>query len=58
MARRVVEKVKGVYEHPEGSGVWWINYYAQGQRGTGRKQGTEAMPSRYIRSVRQTPEGN
>ena len=32
MARRVVEKVKGVYEHPAGSGVWWINYYAQGQR--------------------------
>jgi integrase len=32
MARRVQEKVKGVYEHPAGSGVWWINYYAQGQR--------------------------
>ncbi len=32
MARRVAEKVKGVYEHPAGSGVWWINYYAQGKR--------------------------
>jgi integrase len=32
MARREEEKVKGVYEHPAGSGVWWINYYAQGQR--------------------------
>lgn len=32
MARRVTRKVKGVYEHPAGSGCWWINYYAQGQR--------------------------
>jgi len=26
------EKVKGVYEHPAGSGVWWIHYYADGKR--------------------------
>jgi integrase len=32
MVRREEEKVKGVYEHPAGSGVWWINYYAQGKR--------------------------
>src|ERR1035438_7811415 len=32
MARREEEKVRGVFEHPTGSGVWWINYYAQGQR--------------------------
>lgn len=32
MARREEEKVRGVFEHPAGSGVWWINYYAQGQR--------------------------
>jgi integrase len=32
MAKREEEKVKGVFEHPAGSGVWWINYYAQGQR--------------------------
>ena len=24
--------VRGVYEHPAGSGVWWVNYYANGQR--------------------------
>jgi hypothetical protein len=24
--------IRGVYEHPAGSGVWWINYYANGQR--------------------------
>ncbi|HEX4759022.1 MAG TPA: hypothetical protein VH308_13610, partial [Terracidiphilus sp.] len=32
MARHKEEKVKGVYEHPAGSGVWWINYYAQSRR--------------------------
>jgi integrase len=24
--------MKGVYEHPKGSGVWWIHYYADGKR--------------------------
>jgi len=24
--------VRGVYEHPAGSGVWWIHYYAEGKR--------------------------
>ena len=24
--------VRGVYEHPADSGVWWVNYYANGQR--------------------------
>jgi integrase len=23
---------RGVYENPEGSGVWWIHYYAEGKR--------------------------
>jgi len=26
------EKVKGVYEHPAGSGIWWVHYYANGKR--------------------------
>ena len=26
------KKIKGVYEHPAGSGVWWINIYANGVR--------------------------
>lgn len=25
-------KVRGVYEHPAGSGTWWIHYYDDGQR--------------------------
>lgn len=24
--------IRGVYEHPDGSGVWWIHYYADGKR--------------------------
>jgi hypothetical protein len=24
--------MRGVYENPDGSGIWWINYYAAGKR--------------------------
>jgi len=24
--------IKGVYEHPVDSGIWWINYYVGGRR--------------------------
>jgi hypothetical protein len=24
--------MKGVYEHPVDSGIWWINYYVEGRR--------------------------
>ena len=24
--------MRGVYEHPIDSGIWWINYYADGKR--------------------------
>jgi hypothetical protein len=26
------KSVRGVYEHPARSGVWWIHYYANGKR--------------------------
>ena len=29
---RIEKKVRGVYEHPAGSGVWWIHYYTNGKR--------------------------
>jgi len=32
MARRETKKVRGIYEQPAGSGIWWINYYAEGKR--------------------------
>ena len=33
MARAAVKKVRGVFEHPPGSGVWWVHHYdADGKR--------------------------
>ncbi|MFI5351351.1 MAG: tyrosine-type recombinase/integrase [Candidatus Binatales bacterium] len=32
MARKEAETVRGVYEYPKGSGVWWIHYYDHGRR--------------------------
>lgn len=29
---RIEVKTRGVYEHPAGSDVWWIHYYADGKR--------------------------
>jgi integrase len=43
---RQEEKVKGVYQHPAGSGVWWIIYYADGKRHrekAGRKSDAVAL---------------
>ena len=28
----MAKTVKGVYEHPLGSKIWWINYYVSGRR--------------------------
>jgi integrase len=38
--------VRGVYENPAGSGVWWVNYYASGKRHrekAGRKSDAVAL---------------
>lgn len=32
MAKPKPKSVRGVYEYPRGSGVWWVNYYVNGQR--------------------------
>jgi hypothetical protein len=32
MAKREIEKLRGVYEHPKGSDVWWIQYFKDGIR--------------------------
>jgi site-specific recombinase XerD len=32
MARRQTKKVRGVYEHPKGSGVWWVQFFVNGRR--------------------------
>jgi integrase len=39
-------KARGIYENPAGSGVWWVNYYAQGKRHrekAGRKSDAVAL---------------
>jgi site-specific recombinase XerD len=30
--KKTAKPIRGVYEYPAGSGTWWINYYADGQR--------------------------
>jgi site-specific recombinase XerD len=30
--RQSPKPVRGVFEHPPGSGIWWVNYYADGKR--------------------------
>lgn len=32
MAKRKLKKERGIFERPKGSGVWWINYYQDGQQ--------------------------
>jgi site-specific recombinase XerD len=32
VAAKQAKQVKGVYENPLGSGIWWINYYVEGRR--------------------------
>ena len=46
MKSKVAKAVRGVYEHPLGSGVWWVNYYAEGKRHrekAGRKSDAVAL---------------
>jgi integrase len=31
-AKKAKKGIRGIFERPEGSGVWWINYYAGGKR--------------------------
>jgi site-specific recombinase XerD len=42
MAKKETKRVRGVFERPPGSGVWWINYYEGGKQHrekVGPKQG-------------------
>jgi integrase len=32
MARREVKPVRGIFERPKGSGLWWINFYQDGKQ--------------------------
>jgi|SRR5208282_1137149 len=64
MARKEVKKARGVYEHPKGSGFWWIHYYDHGRRHRERigaralaiavreKRRTEIREGRYFPAAR------
>jgi len=64
MARKEMKKARGVYEHPKGSGVFWIHYYDRGQRHRERigaralaiavreKRRTEIREGRYFPATR------
>jgi hypothetical protein len=41
--------MRGVYENPAGSGIWWIHYYAVGN-GTAKK--SDANPTQFNRAKR------
>jgi len=32
VTKREIEKLRGVYEHPKGADVWWIQYFKDGIR--------------------------
>jgi integrase len=65
-ARSTETKIRGVFEHPAGSGVWWIHYYAEGKRHrekVGRKgdaiklyqtRKADAMAGRKLPTLRNT----
>jgi hypothetical protein len=53
---REKKSVRGVFEHPAGSGIWWINYYVEGAAVTARRLGDVQMHWRSIPSRRTTHE--
>ena len=57
MARQPDKKHRGVYEHPTGSGVWWIHYYADGRRHRERVGGKQAAINRYQQRKTEAREG-
>ena len=40
---RKPKPIKGVFEHPADSGIWWINYYAMGP-GIAKKWAADPTP--------------
>src|SRR5881628_1135991 len=57
MARQPDKKHRGVYEHPTGSGVWWIHYYADGRRHREKVGGKQAAINRYQQRKTEAREG-
>jgi len=57
MARSTEKKHRGVYEHPPGSGEWWIHYYADGRRHREKVGGKQAAINRYQQRQVEKREG-
>src|SRR5438034_1457845 len=57
MARSSAKKHGGVYEHPPGSEVWWIHYYAEGRRHREQVGGKQAAINRYQQRKTEAREG-
>ena len=56
MAEEAPAKVRGVYENPVGSGVWWIQFFANGKRHrekVGRRSAAIALYQKRRTEVRE-----
>ena len=47
MAPSSAKKHRGVYEHPTGSGVWWVQFFVDGRRHREKVGGKQAAINRY-----------
>jgi integrase len=57
MARSSAKKQRGVYEHPVGSGVWWVQYFVDGRRRREKVGGRQAAVQRYQQRKTEVREG-
>src|SRR5438093_12810601 len=57
MARSAAKKHRGVYEHPPGSGVWWVQYFVNGRRRREKVGGKQAAIDRYQQRKTEAREG-
>ena len=51
------KKTRGVYENPEGSGVWWIQFFAQGRRHREKVGRRSAAKDLYHKRKNEVREG-
>jgi len=54
---RSEKKHRGVYEHPAGSGLWWIVYFVDGRRHREKVGGKQAAINRYQQRKTEAREG-
>ncbi len=57
MARSIAKKYRGVYEHPPGSDVWWVQYFVDGRRRREKVGGKQAAIHRYQQRKTEAREG-